>query len=198
MKLIKSMLCSGLIFASCGANADLAEPFASIYPLAETSYTFDNAYILINQINTQNATVFIDVGSQNGAASRVVAQYVPTVKIYNVNMWQSCDSCQKYAYQRFLSNLIAEKTTGQIIPVRMTSLEAAKALNVTAGVIYLDNCDQSVSAEILAWASHLTSNGVICGRDWTDAQVQFSVAQAANKLGFLVKSNGDYWFVEKN
>lgn len=198
MRFAKTMFLAGL-FATLNLSADtLPEPFASIYQLSPTPYYFENGYLLVDKVNTEKATVFIDVGSQGGSAARLIAQYTQGVKIYNVNIWQSCDSQQKNGYQKFLSNLIAENTAERIIPIRMSSIEAAKALNVIAEVIYLDSIESTLSSEILAWAPHLAPSGTICGHDWTDPNVQYTVAQAANKLGFLVKSNGDFWYLERN
>lgn len=199
MKFAKTMLLSSALFANLSLFADqLPEPYLSVNQLAATPYYFDNTYPLLDLISTMQAQVFVDVGSGSGAVSRLIAQNTTGVQIYNVSMWQSCDSSNKFGFQRFLSNVILEGTTAKITPLRMSSLEAAKAINFRADIVYLDSTEQILSSEILAWASHLTQNGTICGHDWTEPSVQFSVAQAANKLGLLVKSNGDFWYLQKN
>lgn len=199
MRSFKAILLSGLLFASAGLSAaTLGYPYSTIYPLSATPYYFENGYLLTGLITNVNGTVFIDVNSQGGSAARLVGQYSPGVTVYNVNMWQSCDISQKHLYQKFLSNVISDNTTGSIVPIRMSSLEAAKALNVVADVIYIETNDQTLSSEILAWASHLTPTGSICGINWSDAQVQYCVAQAAAKLGYNVKDNGDFWYLSKN
>jgi hypothetical protein len=72
-------------------------------------------------------------------------------------------------YQQFLSNVIHSNLTHKIIPMRMSSLEAAAFLNIEPELIYIDGSHQEedVYNDILAWYPKLKTGGILCGDDYT-------------------------------
>ena len=61
-------------------------------------------------------------------------------------------------YQQFLSNVIHQKLTHVVIPIRMQSLEAAAALDITPNLIYLDvePNQKSVYNDLVLWSQKIT------------------------------------------
>ncbi len=57
------------------------------------------------------------------------------------------------AYWQFLTNCKNLKLTNKIIPIRMTSLEAAKFLSIKPDLIYIDASHEEVDVynDIMAW-----------------------------------------------
>jgi hypothetical protein len=196
-KMIHSTLFAAALLTASHASADDPQPYTNIRNVTYVPYFLENGYLLNNMINLTSGSVFIDVGSRDGAAARYVAQNTQGVTIYAVNAWWSCDPSQKNLFQKFLSNVKQENTTASIIPLRMASSEAARAINVIGDVIYLGSSNQNLSVDILAWFAHLSSSGIICGNDWDDSFVETNVSQAATKLGSQVNSNGTFWYIQK-
>ncbi|HEY4832595.1 MAG TPA: hypothetical protein VIH61_08570 [Waddliaceae bacterium] len=196
-KAFGSAILASLLISSSPVSAD-PQPYTNIHILPYVPYYVPDGFALIDQINSLPATVFIEVGSQDGAAARFVAQNAPAgLAIYAVSSWWSCDPSEKYLFQKFLSNVIQENTTESIVPIRMASYEGAKALNIIADVIYVNSASETLNSDILAWSSHLSSIGVICGSNWQDPVVEMAVAQAAAQLGCVVVNNGNFWSIEK-
>ncbi len=195
--MFKSMLLTGIIASSLQLMADDPQPYASVHNLPQTPYFFDNGWVLADKL--KSATVFIDVNSRDGGGARLAAQNTMSdVQIYCVNMWVSPDPSQKYLFQRFLSNVKQENLADRITPIRMNSMEAARALNIIADVIYLNALEQNLHNEIIAWSSHLSGSGIICGNNWTESAVQIHVTRAGNELDLKLKTYGDFWSLERN
>jgi hypothetical protein len=195
--------------ALCIANFLLAgtileaapEPYASVSNLPQTPYYVQDGYEIYSLAS--NATVIIDVESQDGGVARYLAQQannLPSLtKIYSVNIWQSHDPAQKQLYRRFLSNVVQENTTGLITPIRMSSAEAAASLHIIADLIYVlgANDQQTIYNDILSWYPHLSNSGIICGNNWYESSVQTGVTRAATALDALLKINGNVWYMTK-
>lgn len=200
MRIFKFALLSAILFAQACIFADDPEPYASVRNLPQTPYYVPNGYLIFDRINSRSANVFIDVNSLDGGAARYVAQYAPEsiVKIYSIQDWLNSNQVQ-YPYQQFLSNVKHENTTNLIVPIRMNAQEAAAGLSILADVIYLNTTFQEdVYGDILAWSSHLTSDGLICGDNWNNPNVEIGVTQAAASLDLFVHVNGTFWSLEKS
>lgn len=171
------------------------EPYDSIKNVVYEPYFIQDGYILLDKVNTQNTTVFIDVQSTNGAASRYVALNTPeTVKVVCVNPWEN-----DYAFQKFLSNVKQENQNEKIIPLRMNSDNASSAINLLSELIFIDgSTNDSLYEAILGWVSNLTDQGVICGSHWELSSVKLAVVQVAANLNLSLTINGTYWFLKKD
>ncbi|MES2345368.1 MAG: class I SAM-dependent methyltransferase [Chlamydiota bacterium] len=201
-KIFEKIFISGAILASASSYADIPQPYASIHNLPQTPYFVQDGYIYYSLVSTHNAAVVIDVGSQDGGVARYLAQQannLPSLtQIYSVNMWQSCDRSQKQLFRRFLSNVIQENTAELITPIRMSSRDAAEALNVQADLINLGANDEDVIYnDILRWYPHLSNTGVMCGNNWYEHSVQIGVTKAASTLDVPVQVNGHVWYLVK-
>lgn len=195
MKRYRALLCLAAVLAS-GSFLSANEPYDSIRLVSYQPYFIEDGWILLDKVNAQGTTVFIDVESPEGAASRFIAantSEAPT--IYSIHSW----SDNQHQFQKFLSNVIQENQTERIVPIRMSSSEAGACLNLVSEVVYIDCTDvASVNEKILAWVAHLSEHGLIAGNKWEWPEVDLAVVNAANELNLSLTVNGGYWFLKKN
>jgi hypothetical protein len=202
-KFLSSIALSGMLLTNLSLFADLPEPYASVHDLPSTPYYVIDGYVFYALASAHQSAVIIDVESLDGSVARSFAQSVgglPFItKIYSVSSWLSADSSQKHLFQKFLSNVKHENSAELITPIRMNSQEAAGALNVTADFISITggNDQNGIYNDILAWFTHLSNDGVICGNNWFENSVQIGVTRAAAVLDVAVKTNGNVWYIEK-
>lgn len=199
---ILTILC--LLFSTLGA--EIPEPYNSLQDLPFDGHGwFMNATQLESIIRSKSIKIVIEVGSWLGCSTRFIASSIDEGgKVYAVDTWLGSpnepvhmqDPRLPYLYQQFLSNVKHSGLCHKIIPVRMNSLEASKALNVKADLIYIDagHDTESVMLDILTWNDHLKENGVMCGDDWGWISVQNGVLKAASKLNKQVAADGNFWW----
>jgi len=198
-----SLFCAPL----CGQ--EIPEPYRSIVDLPFDGHGwFYNKIPLERVLKERKPQTVIEVGSWLGCSTRFIASHLPDEGIlYAVDTWRGSqneaihmqDPRLPYLYQLFLSNVKHAGLTQKIIPVRMESLEAAKALNVQADLIYLDGAHdrESVTQDIIHWLPHLKEGGLICGDDWKwFASVREAVVNCANTYNKKVQVEGNFWWFE--
>lgn len=195
------LLSSSLLFSH-------PEPYNSINDLPFDGHGwFINAEQLHPFLAARQPKVVVEVGSWLGSSTRFIAENIQEGGVvYAVDTWRGSpteavhlqDPRLPYLYQLFLSNVKHAGLTDKIIPVRMDSLEAAKALNVKADLIYLDGAHdtESVYNDIIAWNPHLAQDGVMCGDDWGWVSVQAGVIKAAKKLNKQAHGYNNFWWFE--
>ncbi len=164
---------------------------------------FFNSDQLVEICETLQPKTVIEVGSWLGASTRFIAELIPAEgKLYAVDTWLGSDEQAHKKdprlhriYQIFLSNVVHAGLQNKIIPVRMTSMEAAEALSVKADLIYIDasHKTQDVYNDIIAWSMHLNSDGVICGDDWAWSSVRIAVQKAAIELKQQIVAEDNFW-----
>jgi predicted O-methyltransferase YrrM len=186
----------------------LPEPYRSIRDLP-----FDASGWFVNEEQVQDILILlqpkiaVEVGSWLGLSTRFIAENMTEKStLYAVDTWlgspdepeQTQDKRIPYLYPLFLSNVKHAGLAHKIVPIRMNSLEAAKALNVKADFIYIDAAhdEASVYQDILAWYPHLNANGVMCGDDWGKESVQKGVARAASELKRRFAGQYNFWHFE--
>jgi predicted O-methyltransferase YrrM len=100
-------------------------------------------------------------------------------------------------YHAFLSNMKQTGVADKIVPVRMTSLEAAKALAVTADLVFIDgdHREEAVIADIEAWRPHVRPGGILCGDDY-NVEPCPGVAPAVRRALPGHQVNGRIWWTE--
>jgi predicted O-methyltransferase YrrM len=207
-------LCLLLIGTSCifgKSQQDLPAPYntARILPFNEKGWYLNGAplakLIRIHQVET-----IIEVGCWIGLSTRHLASCLPTGGIvYAVDHWKGSPEHQPgqsawspdlaLLYEYFLSNVIHERLTDKIIPIRMDSLTAAKELNVMADLIYIDASHETpaVYADMVAWYPHLKENGVFCGDDWTYPSVRAAVRKFAVENQLKIEASENFWRLKK-
>lgn len=185
-------------------NLNAVEPYDSIKLLPFDEHGWFGNSSFIQDIFVENEPIIaIEVGSWLGCSTRFIANLLPeTGKLYAVDTWLGSneeahlhDPRLSQLYHIFLSNVKHAGLEEKIIPIRMKSLEAAKALNIKADFIYIDASHETadVYQDILAWNDHLTQNGVICGDDWQWNSVRIAVEQAALKLNKMIFFQDNFW-----
>lgn len=186
-----------------------AEPYCSL----ERIFPFDphGWYFNGNQIEqifkTRKIQNVLEVGSWLGASTRHFASLIPPEgKVYAVDHWKGSAEHQpgeahwckqvSYLYDQFLSNVILSNLTDRIVPIRMSSQEAANSLqDLSIDLVYIDGSHdtQSLLADLHAWYPHVKGHGVLCGATWGYYEVQNAVTQFAREKNLTVKASNDFW-----
>ncbi len=154
----------------------------------------------------------VEIGSWLGCSTRHIAsQLPPDGKVYAVDHWQGSEehfhmdvrTWIPTLYQQFLSNVVHAELTDKIIPVRMSSLDAAdkfRRLDITIDLIYIDASHdyESVYHDIAAWYPYVQENGIMTGDDWQHYPIQQAVGQFAQENNLDVFFDYQFWmFVKK-
>lgn len=155
--------------------------------------------------------VVVELGSWAGKSAIWFARRVgPEGTVFCVDHWalgvRACDrpDVQERApriFHLFLSNMVHAGVSDRVVPVRMSTLEAASVLDVRADMIYVDadHSEDAVYRDVLTWLPHLSEGGVICGDDWDGLcakGVRRGVMRAAEELGRRVCADGYVWWLE--
>lgn len=180
------------------------EPYQSvdILPLSLHGW-FTNEKQLKSLLDKYNSQVIVEVGSWLGLSTSFLAKNT-TGKVYAVDTWLGSEehhTFPEYAnklptlYQQFLSNMIHLSLCNKVIPIRMTSLEAATTLDVLPDLVYIDAAhdEESVFNDIKAWYQKLKINGIMCGDDWGHIPVQTAVKRAASLFNQNITSSAEFW-----
>ncbi len=182
------------------------EPYCSIEQLPFDPHGwFFNQKAMEECLQKSKPQIVLEVGCWLGASTRFIGERLPTGgKLYAVDTWLGTPASEKHMqdprlpnlFQHFLSNVKHAGLTDVIVPIRMDSLEAAKALQVQAELIYLDasHDTESVYKDIMAWYPHLKEGGVFCGDDWLSfPSVRLAVEKAAEELHLMVYTEENLW-----
>ena len=187
---------------------DMPEPYSSIKSLPFDGHGwFGNEEPLLALMTNRAPRVAIEVGSWLGCSTRFIASHLPEGgKLYAVDTWRGSpgevvhmeDPRLPNLYQLFLSNVKHAGLTEVIVPMRMRSLEASRALAIQADLIYLDASHETenVYQDIIAWHPHLSPGGVLCGDDWSWPSVRKGVNKAADELKCQVLTAQNFWWFE--
>lgn len=195
-------------------NQILPDPYPQVYENAivlpfNSHGWYANAVVLEKLIKANDVKNIIEVGSWLGTSTRHMAKLIPDDgKVFAVDHWQgSVEHFQMHQvkdwiptlYNQFLSNVIHEKLTNKIIPVRMDSLTAAaklKKLDIQIDLIYIDAAHdfESVYKDLVAWYPYVW-RGIFCGDDWHIGDVQNAVKRFASEHDLKVFSEGNFWML---
>lgn len=181
----------------------MPEPYRSVSLLKPDWHGWfsgPNRAMIEQFIRTQNPKVILEVGTWLGNSAIFMAHLLAEDgKLYAVDHWQGSiehDTMPdakirlKTLYQQFLSNVVYAGMANKIVPLRMSSLEAARSISVQPDLIYLDGAhsEEDIYNDILAWYPKLNKGGILCGDDyaWGDAQIGYiknGIERAARILG---------------
>ncbi|MDN3505600.1 MAG: class I SAM-dependent methyltransferase [Simkaniaceae bacterium] len=199
--LLTAVLCST---ALCAQN---------IYESVETIAFDPGGYFATEQsldklFNDQEIKTVIELGSWAGASTRFLARRVGEGGlVYAIDHWQGSqnhrgemtDPRLQHIYHLFLSNIKDAGVADRVIPLRMSSEEAARALrpDIRADLIYVDTARDTdqVYGDIMNWHPFLNEKGVLCGTEWREPAVRTAVQRAASELGKTIESDrkGFFW-----
>jgi hypothetical protein len=156
----------------------------------------------------QQIKTVIELGSWAGASTRFLARRVGQGgTVYAIDHWlgsknhpgEMSDPRLKHIYHLFLSNIKDSGVADRVIPMRMSSEEAARALrpDIKADLVYVDTArdTEQVYGDIMNWYPFLKENGIMCGTEWREPAVRTAVQRAAEELGKSIESDrkGFFW-----
>jgi predicted O-methyltransferase YrrM len=197
-------------------STEIPEPYKSTILL--TPKYFDGWFFPVNKkmldyfIKNQKPLVVAEIGSWLGASTIFMAELLSdNAKIYAIDHWQGSiehktdnnfTDMLPSLYQQFLSNVIHRKQTSKIIPIRMSSMQAAQELNITPDLVYIDGShdEKDVYEDIMAWYKKLQPQGILCGDDygWGNSKLGYvknGVDKAARDLGVnLTVLEDRFWY----
>lgn len=179
-------------------NELLPAPYNSIDILAPDYHGWFrevNANRLRDLINSLKPKIVVEVGSWLGISAIYMARLIDAEsRLYAIDHWQGSIEHRldkEYSiklptlYQQFLSNVIHAGAANTIIPIKMSSLEAAKSLSLKPHLVYIDGShkEEDVYNDIIAWYHKLEVGGVICGDDyfWGNEAIGGFVYNGVNK-----------------
>ncbi len=177
------------------------------------------AYIELEWLATQaeKRTHILEVGSWMGRSTRALADNTRGV-VYAVDPWSIEQQThpdliaaqqgkpKDWLFQQFCENMkdfnVLDPAKRTVIPVRLTSLEAAKSFKQSLradgtpfafDMIFIDGSHDyvDVKADIEAWLPLLAEGGVICGHDYWQEE---GVTRAVDELIGAVETVRAIWF----
>jgi predicted O-methyltransferase YrrM len=174
---------------------------------------YSNPIWIEKLMKNNKITIALEVGSWLGLSTRHIASLLqPNGKLYAVDTWQGSvehqENFQQTAamlptlYQQFLSNMIHAKLTDIVIPMKMTSLEAAPILLGElnkVNLIYIDAAHDTISVlnDIRAYFPFIENNGgILCGDDWWHDPVKVAVRIFAQERKLTIYASDNFWFVK--
>lgn len=201
------ILQGGMVFG----NTDMPEPYHSTPTLPLFMHGWfgpTNQRYLRHFIQQYRPQIVVELGSWMGLSTIFMAQHMQQgAKLYAVDTWlgsvehrvEPQFSCfLPTLYQQFLSNCKHHGVTNIVIPVRRTTLEAARMLSICPNLVYVDasHAEEDVYNDIMAWYPKLASKGILCGDDWGWESVQKGVIRAAKDLQKTFKTDDNFWFFD--
>lgn len=124
--------------------------------------------------------VIVEVGSWKGRSTKALAVATPGI-VYAVDTWED-----KASEAAFHCNLAPELKSKKVIPLKLTSLVAAKSFVSRAGanpdMVFIDagRSYTYVKQDILAWQPLLVDGGLLSGHDYKASKP--GVVQAVDEL----------------
>jgi hypothetical protein len=170
---------------------------------------YANASWIEKLMKNNKITKIVEVGSWLGSSTRHMASLLPENGVlYAVDTWQGSIENQVLQadllptlYEQFLSNVIHAGLTDKIIPMKMTSQQAANELKLNEesfDLIYIDAAHdtQSVLDDLHSYFPFVANHqGILCGDDWWHEPVRIAVLQFAQEHALTVYADHNFWFV---
>lgn len=164
--------------------------------------------------------IVVELGSWLGLSTCHMANLLRgDGKVYAIDHWlgtwlpnrpnqDEYDSFLPTLYEQFLSNVIHQGLSYNIIPWKMTTTEASQKMRseaISIDLIYIDAAhdEKSVYEDLSNWYPLIRKGGVICGDDWAyGAQDGYPVRRA---VGHFIKehqlklemSKNNFWMFYK-
>lgn len=195
--------------------AELATPYdtVDVLPFNPQGW-YRNGPTMEWLIRSHNVKVVIEVGSWLGSSTRHIAKTLPPDGVvFAVDHWMGSANEDNSAfdipnlYRQFLSNVIHEKLTHKIIPIKMSSDAAARSLNIYPDLIYIDATHEfaSVFCDLVLWYPFVEGHGILCGDDyfWADdpskggGPVKRAVDAFARENNLIVHHDDWMWYLEE-
>jgi predicted O-methyltransferase YrrM len=160
-------------------------------------------------IQTYVPTTIVELGAWLGETTRFLAREAPKgATVYAVDHFLGGPDIAHIPevpprlptlYQQFISNIRHSGLCDRIVPVRMDTQEAARALGPTPDLVYMDACmfESSFLPDVKAWWARLADGGVLCGDDWLFfPDVPRVLGQLQDELGLVVHNDDNFWWCD--
>ena len=186
-------------------QGNLPEPYKSVGMMPfDPGGWYRNANQIESLFKQNKINVAIEVGCWLGLSTRHIASLMPPDgKVYAIDHWLGSVEHQSSPilptlYEQFLSNVVHAGLTHIIIPMRMSSLQAATwmdSMEVKPDLIYIDASHDipSVLADLSAWFPFIKGHGILCGDDWTWESVRIAVEIFAQRHQLTMDSVNNFW-----
>ena len=198
-------------FLFCCCLQGNADPYTEVDLLPfDPLGAYSNGPQMSELLQNTKAQVVIEVGCWLGQSTRHIASLLPADgKVYAVDHWLGSEEHQQgqgeywpsihFLYQQFLSNVIHAGLTDKIVPLRMSSLEAARYLSVVPDLIYIDasHTQEDVLDDLNAWYPFVQGHGTLCGDDWSWPGVAEAVRLFAEKKNLRIHASDNFWRLEE-
>lgn len=194
-------------FSSLIASNDIYDTVNEL-PFDPAGY-FATEFPLDKILKEREVRTVIELGCWAGASTRFFGHRVGEKgKVYAIDHWHGTpqhrgelsDERLDHIFQVFLSNVCHVELKDRIVPIRMSTEEAARCLNIAADLIYIDagRDAKTVYRDVINWTPHLNPDGVMCGAEWREPGVRQGVQKAALELGKQIEHDrrGYFWVLK--
>ena len=186
-------------------NEILPDPYPAIYSTIEllpfnSQGWYEHHAIFEELFANSEIKHIVDVGSWMGKSTCHFAKLIPKDGIvFAVDHFLGSGlPIESNLFQQFLSNVVHEQLTDQIVPVRMNSANAARKLqntDIPIDLVYIDAAQDydSVINDLRSWYPLIENHGILCGDDWRVCDVQSAVTEFAQEKNLFLYTKGDFW-----
>jgi predicted O-methyltransferase YrrM len=190
--------------------AALSQPYdtVDVMPFNPQGW-YQNSAPMERLLKAKQAKTVVEVGCWLGLSTRHIARTIPEDGIvYAVDHWLGSPNEDNTSYdidnlyRQFLSNVIHEKLTHKIVPIRMASVDAAETLKVVPDLVYIDatHAYNTAYQDMTLWFPFVKGHGTLCGDDFLwgdDLPVQRAARRFAEKHNLILHSDGWFWWMEE-
>lgn len=147
------------------------------------------------------AKTLVEIGSYAGESTEVFLLALPNTKVIGVDPLIPYDSPgaeSVYDWQKNLDalKLLEEQHKGRFELWQMTSERAASRISEPVDIVYIDGAHdyKSVKEDIEFWQPLLSENGILCGHDFSLADVNRALTETLPEEEFIVFAD-DSWIL---
>lgn len=177
-------------------------------------FNFEDIYT--DMVQSHKTGVFVEVGAWLGKSTAYMGQLLRDnpecmVDFYTVDTWKGSPHDDAFAgalelhggdvYNAFVENMEKCGVAEFVIPLRMTSVEAAKGFaDESLDFVFIDAAHDydSFSADLRAWLPKVKLRGIIAGHDHSHGPIQLALEeQIPEAERYKPKNKGDSWFWTK-
>ena len=140
----------------------------------------------------------VEVGAWMGRSTMTLANHTAGI-VYAVDHWRGsiehqsglANKPQEWLYEEFHRNLEKHIESGKVVPVPVSSVEAAyrfaRVLKAPLfDMVFIDasHDDDNIRADIAAWTPLVAAGGLLCGHDGGHAPIERAVRQIFPNVRF--------------
>lgn len=174
-------------------------------------FNFEDLYT--DMVRSHKAGVFVEVGAWLGRSTAYMGQLLRDspecmVDFYTVDTWKGSPGDNAFdgglekhggdAYEAFIENMEKCGVAEFVIPLRMTSVEAAAGFaDRSLDFVFIDAAHDydSVSSDLWAWVPKVKVGGIIAGHDHSHGPIQRALKEQLPKAArYKPENKGDSWF----